>query len=305
MSGNTKRTDSSAPVFECATIRDAADTIDLRYGLHVIGGGAAERFVVFLNGRTEWIEKYAYLAHDLQLPAGTGFLAVDHRGQGASGGARAYVKDYATYASDLALIVDKVAGNKPYTMLTHSMGGLIGMYAVLTGKVRPQAICLSSPLFGMPDKPVPAPIARPLAGALALAGLGQVSSGGGDFTKTPFARNKLTHDAALFERLQASPYPVPGATFGWVSATFAAIDTCFDPSALKGLNVPTLVMGGSAEAVVDVSGFRRFVTVAADHAAAEVQLRIFQGARHELFSEIDVYYDAAIKNAREWLLASM
>jgi alpha-beta hydrolase superfamily lysophospholipase len=300
MSGNTKRTDGKTNI-EFGTVRDANDTIDLRYGVRHATAGSSDRFVVFFNGRTEWIEKYCYLADDLQLPAGTGFLTMDHRGQGASGGARAYVDDYGTFASDAAQVVNKVVGSKPYVILTHSMGGLVGLFATLTGKLTPKAMALSSPLLGMPEKPVPVKLARPLSSVITLAGLGKVSTGGGDYTKIPFERNELTHDAALYKRMQTSPYPVPGVTFGWVKATFAAIDQCFSPAALKNLSAPTLVMGGSAESVVDGTGFRRFVAVAAEHAPVDVQLRIFQGARHELFSEIDQYYDAAIKNAREWL----
>jgi lysophospholipase len=278
------------------------DSLDLRYAVHYAGAGVPARFVVFLNGRTEWIEKYLYLARDLGLPDDTAFLTMDHRGQGASGGARSYVEDYDDFAKDVAKVLAEAVGDKPYAVLSHSMGGLIALYATLTGRIAPRALVLSSPLLGLPDRPVPRPLAKPLAKALSAAFLGAVSSGGGKFTETPFEQNRLTHAVELYKRMQKTPYPCPGATFGWVAASFRAIDVCFDPRRLAGLTVPTLVLGGTDESVVDRAAFQRWVKAASEHAKADVQLRVIPGARHELFSEIPSYYDQALAAARDWLL---
>ncbi len=285
---------------QIATVRDLDDTLDLRYGL-TRGAAAPRRFVVFLNGRTEWLEKYHYLAPDLRLPGDCGFLTMDHRGQGASGGVRAYVDSYDTYARDTSAVIAKVCGDKPYALITHSMGGLIGLYGVLEGHLKPKTLVLSSPLLGMPNAPVPRPLARPVAAALTALRLGGVSSGAGGLGPIPFADNLYTHQAERYAAMLASPYPVGGATFGWVAATFKATLACFDPKLLATLRVPTLLLGGTKEGIVEYEAFHRWVRLASAHAAAEVQLCLVQGARHELFSEVPEYYDVATGAVRHWL----
>lgn len=301
MSESIERISELESRFVVRTIRDAADELDLRYGVFFAGTGAPKRYVVFLNGRTEWLEKYCYLATDLELPKDTAFLTWDHRGQGASGGARAYVEDYEAFAKDAVRIVDEVCGDKPYVLVSHSMGGLISLYATLKGYLKPKTLVLASPLLGMPDDPVPRKLAKPIASVLNQLFLGALSSGGGSFTKIPFERNRLTHSIAHYRRMQATPYPVPGATFGWVAATFKALDYCFDPSVLARLAVPTFVLAGSEESVVDRDAFQTWVQVAAKHAQADVQLRMIPGARHELFSEIPSYYLPTIHAVKTWL----
>jgi lysophospholipase len=301
MSVNIDRIKDTERAFRVAVTRDPADTLDLRYGVYFKGAGEPKRYVVFLNGRTEWLEKYAYLALDLGLDEQTAFLTWDHRGQGGSGGVRSYVDDYETFAKDAQKIIELVTQGKPYVVLSHSMGGLISLYASLKGYIQPGSLVLSSPLLGLPEDPVPGRIAKPLAKALSLVGFGAVSSGAGSFTEIPFEKNKLTHHADLYERMRATPYKIPGATFRWVAATFQALKVCFDPEVLKSYRVPTLVMGGSKETVVDYEAFQAWVRVASEYAPADIQLRLIPGAKHELLSEIPEYYDPAVQAARDWL----
>ena len=292
--------DAITTKFRISRIPSADHSVDLRYGVYQTGSAQPERYVVFLNGRNEWLEKYAYVAADLDLGPSTRFLTFDHRGQGASGGARAHVDHYATYVSDTLNIIDEIVGNKPYVLMAHSMGALISLFGTLTGKLAPQAIVLGSPLLGLPRMPIPRPLAKPLSKFLTLCGLGAVSSNPAGFEVEPFAENVLTHNAELYRRIVATPYHIPGPTFGWVSASFAAVEACFTPRLLQGFKVPTLVLAGSAERVVDPEGAHRWVALAAAHAKAEIRLEVYEGARHELLSEIPSYYNAAIQAVRIW-----
>ncbi len=301
MSVNIDRIKDNEASFRIDLTRDPANTLDLRYGVFYRGTGEPKRYVAFLNGRTEWLEKYAYIVDDLGLGDDTALVTWDHRGQGGSGGVRSYVDDYDTYAKDTQKIIDYVTKGKPYVVLGHSMGGLIALYAAVKGFIRPGALVLSSPLLGMPDKPVPTKYAKPVSRVLSVLGLGAVSSGSGNFTNTPFEKNRLTHHAGLYQRMRDTPYKIPGATFGWVAATFRALGVCFDPDVLKQYTVPTLVMGGSKEAIVDGEAFKAWVGVASENAKTDIQLRLIPGARHELFSEIPEYYDNAMHAARAWL----
>lgn len=286
--------------FRIGTTRDAADRTDLRYGI-LPARSKAKRFVVFLNGRSEWIEKYDYLPHDLGLPDDCGFLTMDHRGQGASGGARSFVDSYESYAQDASKVIKEQIGDLPYAIMAHSMGGLISLYATLKNHINPAVLVLGSPLLGMPQRPLPAPIAKPLSALLTMAGLGTVSSGGGSYTMRAFPDNQLTHCIDRYSRMQKSPYKIPGATFGWVSASYQAISEIMQPEMLAKLIAPTLIMAGSNETVVDPSGFRIFVERAAAHAPGPVQLQLIPDAKHELFSEVPRLYQIALKSTKSFM----
>jgi len=287
--------------FDIGKLRMPDGKVELRYG-RVLKDKDPSHFVVFLNGRAEWIEKYAYVQADLALPKHVGFLTCDHRGQGGSGGTRAYIDSYDTYVSDLLHLIKKMTDGKPYVLVAHSMGALISLYGTITGQLAPRSLVLSSPFLGLPNRPVPIPLARPLSRTLAHLGLGSISSGAGDFGRATFADNKLTHRADLYQRIVAAPYKIPGATFGWVAASFRAIDTCFHADNLKKLSTPTLVLAPTLEQVVDPDCARRWALAAHENAPGAVKLDVFHNARHELFSELPQIYAGAITATRDWIM---
>jgi lysophospholipase len=274
--------------------------VKLRYATYNAVDSEPDRYFVYLNGRTEWIEKYDYLPDQLGLPANCGYLTMDHRGQGASEGERSYIDSYETFAADTATVIGKVVGSKPFVLVGHSMGGLISIYATLTGRISPQSIVLSGPLFKLPESPMPAAVSRLVSKYLTQMSLGKMSTGAGQHHKKSFGNNKLTHSFELFKRLKNTPYPVPSATFGWVHATGLATDLIFAPEKLKTLSVPVLVMAGTDDTVVGAHGFSDWVQQATTYAKAPVQLVNIPGARHELFSESPEYLQYALDNMSEW-----
>lgn len=277
----------------------------LRYGVSLPSGGTTEqmsRFLVFVNGRTEWIEKYSHVPVDLQLEDDVGFLTWDHRGQGSSGGERAFISDYESYSVDSRHIINKIIKKKPYIMIAHSMGGLIALHATMKGMLNPDALILSSPLLGLPDKPVPRILARPIANVLGrIPASMRLSSGAGAFTKGPFEGNALTNDHDRYEFIKATPYPLGGVKFGWLRATFEAIDFVNDPENLKKLTTPVLILTGSDERVVDPAAIQSWIQKAADHTKAKIEFDVIHGARHELFSETPAYYQKAIDLVRQFI----
>jgi alpha-beta hydrolase superfamily lysophospholipase len=120
------------------------DSIKIRYGLYCEDKNSIDHFVVFINGHGEFIEKYNYLPEDLKLPANYAFLTWDHRGQGASDGEpRLHIEDYETLAKDAQHVINTLVGNKPYTVVAHSMGGLIALYATMRSYIKPNHLTLS------------------------------------------------------------------------------------------------------------------------------------------------------------------
>lgn len=273
----------------------------IRYGYYHKGTKPVSRIVIFANGRSEWIEKYDFLPELLELPEDTAFVTWDHRGQGASDGERASIDSYDTFAQDMAAILNEVSANKTYAVIAHSMGGLISMYATLTQKIAPQCISLSAPLFLLPEAPMKRSVARRIAKALNRRPFLHWHTGAGNYDRSTFARNPLTHSAEAYERLRHAPYKIPSPTFSWVNASFHATDTIFEQDLIKNLNCPVLVMGGSNETVVDPRGFSRWSQIAEQFSPSPVRFESIAGARHELFNEIPRYQKQAIALTRQWL----
>ena len=283
------------------TVRDQSDSLDLRYSVTPSSAEAVSKYVVFLNGRTEWLEKYAYLPKDLGLDDRTGFLTMDHRGQGASGGARAFVDSSESYGRDSAAVINKVVGNKPYIIVAHSMGCLIALYATLKGLINPTGLVLCSPLLGLPNWPVPRILAKPTSQLLSSINLGSMHSGAGNHASHKFELNQLTHDFDKFQAIKNSPYPLASATFGWANATFLAISEVFKPENLKKLNIPVQVIVGTNETVVDPHAFQEWIKLASQHASGEIEFVAVPGGKHELLSEIPQYYDKALTAIKGFL----
>lgn len=261
-----------------------------------------ERWIVFVNGRSEYIEKYPHLPSHLELDDKTGLLTWDHRGQGSSSGSRSHIDDYQQFVKDLEFVVQKFCEEKPYMMIAHSMGGLIALRALLAGVANPTRLVMCAPLLKLPPKPVPHAISRPLSQALSRLGLGKTSTRAGTSDREiPFAGNRYTACIDTFQRLIENQPHCPGTSFGWVNASFDAIDFVFAEDNLKKLKTPVLLLCGSREEVVDPQGVSAWTQLATKmHPNLDIRYKKIVGARHELFSEIDKYRDVTVKYIKEF-----
>lgn len=280
------------------------DANSIRYAVYQSKSIEPKRFIVFLNGRAEWIEKYAALPHWLDLPAGYGLLTWDHRGQGASGGRPAHVDHYDHFVTDAAALIQKIVGNKPFGIIAHSMGGLISLYATLKEAISPSFLALSSPLLMLPNYPINRRISRPLSRILSYSPLKLSHTGANAITKQPFYNNTLTHSYQGFCNVLDSPYHALSPTIGWVNASFQATEFVNNSKNLQKLKCPTLIICGSNERVVDYMGFPAWVSKAREYAQAEVELVKINAARHEILNEIPRYREQAIRKIVAWAKAN-
>lgn len=281
------------------TIRDKSNTLDLRFATSE-NSKSASRFLVVANGRSEWLEKYESLPQDLRIGGDTGFVAFDHRGQGASGGARAWIDHYQTYAHDMALIVNKTTNGKPYNLLCHSMGGLISLVAIMQGLISPRCVVLSSPLLGMPNSPLPAPAAYQVSRLMTKLSLGFVNTGGAKYWQKDFSKNPLTHSIERYKIIQNSPHPVPSATFEWVKASYEATQFVSRPENQAKLTMPCLVLCGTEENVVDTEALQTWVASSTQHAKSSVDFHWIHGGLHELLFESKPIYGRVLELIRGW-----
>ncbi|MCU0664899.1 MAG: lysophospholipase [Myxococcota bacterium] len=146
--------------------------------------GYAQASVIFLNGRTEFVEKYDPMFTSLynqswatseeqtlsDLPVD--FYAIDHEGQGRSGGLKSHIDDYDIFVENLHAVMNRVNDlkkhKKPIFLMAHSMGGLIATRFAQTYPELVDGLILGSPMFGLnPPAGVSIDQLKQLAGAYA------------------------------------------------------------------------------------------------------------------------------------------
>jgi len=272
---------------------EASDGVRLRGALWRGEGGASSRgLVLLLNGRTEFLEKCTIAAAAL-VARGFAVASIDWRGQGLSQRLTAtplkgHVGKFTDYHLDLGALMahrDVAAMAGPLLMLTHSMGGTIGLGAIKRGLVAPEAVILSAPMLGInlrPSRrllrPITLRLARPLGKLESWPPFEVVDE---PQVFTGFEGNTLTGDEEVFEWMAAALKREPALqlglpTLGWLRAAFVEMAWLV----LQGpLGCPGLCLLGSREEVVDPALVRAIA------ARLKLDLAEIEGARHEVLLE--------------------
>ncbi len=227
------------------------------------GGGRG--LVILLQGRAEFVEKYAEAAGEWRA-RGFGVLAFDWRGQGLSSRQAAdrrlgYVDDFKEFQEDLQAVLDHPAALEtpgPKLMLGHSMGGAIGVEA-LHGPLRERfaGAVFTAPMLGISLEPGVERLARRLATRFVRLKLGQRRAFGQERrsgAERPFEHNSLTSDARRFnvmaQILKARPeLALGGPSWAWLAAAFRAIDA-LAARPRESLDLPCLVFTCERDAVI-------------------------------------------------------
>jgi len=292
-----------------------ADGVGVRLVLWPRTGARA--CVLILPGRTEYAEKYGPVAADLAR-AGLAAAAIDWRGQGLADRLlpdpmKGHVGRFAEYQADLDACLLALAARegddmpRPRLMLAHSMGGAIGLRALLRGAGGFAAAAFSAPMWGLGLGGGGAQ-GRALGWAVGLAaraGLGArycppPATGPRSYVATAaLADNVLTPDPEAFARMQADLAAEPrlalgGPTMGWLAAALAEMRALeAEPSPA----LPALAFLGSDERVVDP---------AAIHARMarwpSGRLIPLEGARHEPLTDAPARRAARIALVLDHLL---
>ena len=281
---------AEAPVGGTVVWRKAEDGIRLRLGWWA--PDAPLGTVHLFPGRTEYIEKYGRVIGDLTR-AGYAVATIDWRGQGLSDRLDddrflGHVVDFLEYQRDVAALValvDEVALPAPRFLLAHSMGGCIGLRALVDGLDVARAV-FTAPMWGIQ---LPAymralphivpPLARLVRKERQYApGTRPVNY----ITETGFTENMLTTDRATYDWLgrhaAAGPeFALGGPSLQWVGAATRENQRLF---AAKRPELPVLTFLGSDEKIVSPEAIRRF------HANwPSARLIAGAGARHEIMME--------------------
>lgn len=251
--------------------------------------------VCILQGRAEFIEKYAETVADL-LARGFAVVAFDWRGQGFSerdvdNARKGHVSDFALFAHDLEAIREQVLRHlpEPHFALGHSMGGAIALLHAKEERLPFARLVAVAPMVAL------CMVRRPRAAmrlAYVLNGLGfgrAFVPGGGEtsIATKPFPGNRLTADPARYARNATAASAVGSAavgdpTVGWLAAAFRLMSLFEDPAFPLSIRLPTLIVAAGSDPVCATPAIERFASrLKAGHAV------VIPGARHEILMERD------------------
>lgn len=269
------------------------DTSDgLRVRAVLWGKDAPKGTVLLFPGRTEYAEKYVHTAADLEQ-AGYATFAIDWRGQGLADRLLenplvGHVADFTDYQNDVAAIVAAAQDldlPKPWYLVAHSMGGAIGLRALMEG-LPVNASVFTGPMWGI----VMSPATRPAAWAITWAsrmlgtsdGLAPGSRQEAYVLVEPFKDNTLTTDPEMFDfmrdHVQAHPeLSLGGPSLNWVHE---ALKDTLELSRRPAPGLPCLTFLGTNERIVDP---RRIETRMDGWPNGE--LIHIQGGEHEVLME--------------------
>lgn len=225
--------------------------------------------VLILPGRTECAEKYGRTAADLAR-RGYASVAVDWRGQGLSDRLAlmpmlGHVARFTDYQRDLRAVrgaLPALGLPQPLFLLAHSMGGTIGLRALMDG-FPVQAAAFTAPMWGIRIAPSLRPLAWAIATGARAAGRGLSLAPGTNLTcylsMAPFEGNLLTTDAEMYGWMKSHVLLHPelglgGPTLQWLHE---ALLECRRLRAAPSPSVHAVVFLGTQEKIVTVPEIHR------------------------------------------------
>lgn len=197
----------------------------------------------------------------------------DTRGNGRSGGPRGHVDRFEAFRSDLGRVVDvarRLDSSLPLVMVGHSLGGLITLDYALAHPQGLRALALAAPPLGaIAVSAARLQLARSVSRIWPTLAL-----------ETGFDLSTLADDPTILLELLADPLFHRKASARLATEVERTVASVHQRAST--LQVPTLILHGTGDAIVPIDGSRR---LAQGPARDRVELHEFPGARHALFAD--------------------
>ena len=230
--------------------------------------------VLLVHGLGEHSGRYEHLARELGR-CGCAVRGYDHHGHGRSSGVRGALPQADRLLTDLAAVVDAtraaMPAGEPLILLGHSMGGLVAASFVARALRPVDALVLSSPALAIFTNPL-----QKLLLATLPQWLPNLRVGNG------LNPRQLSHDAAVVAAYKADP--LCHDRISTRLAHFLATEGTTALAHASAWPLPTLLLWGSADRMVDPAGCR---ALAAAAPPGRVSAHEFAGYYHEIFNEAD------------------
>lgn len=245
--------------------------------------------VVVVHGYGEHGDRYTRLAGRL-TKEGFSVWANDHRGHGRSEGHRGVLTmDEAVADVDQMVEMARAAGpGLPVFLFAHSMGGTIGLRYALDHQDKLAGLILSSAAVSLEGLEIPS-LQRKVIGMLSRVA-----------PRLPANRLEfegISRDPEELQIYMDDPLVYKGAQ---PAKTVVEILDAMEslPSEVAGLQIPLLVIAGSADPIVPADGSR---DIAERAGSADKQSIIYEGYVHELINEAPDDRERVTQDIVDWL----
>lgn len=238
--------------------------------------------VLLVHGLAEHYGRYEHVAAALTR-AGFGATFVELRGHGGSEGRRGHVDRWRQYEDDLRAAAATIEG--PFSIVAHSMGGLVAMSALEAGFDREiKGVVLSNPLLGVA---VQAPLIKVKAAGL----LSRI------LPKLPLSNEldvqDISRDPEVVRAYEQDPKVYSTITPRWYTECLEAQTRVL--AAAGRYTTPLLVLLGTGDRICAHAVASAF----AGQYGADKKVLAYEGYYHELFNEPEK--DAVLEDMVGWL----
>lgn len=228
--------------------------------------------IVLIHGMGEHAMRYKHVA-EYYNKQNVAFISIDLRGHGRSTGKRGHTPSYDALMSDLEILLKKTNEEYPgipVILYGHSMGGNLVLNFLIRKKPDVKGAIVTAPYLRLAYEP---PAWKVKLGKLSAGIFPSLTQSTGLDTKA------ISRDEAVVAAYEKDPLVHDKITSAFfVNVHFAG------PYAIEHANdvqVPILLMHGTADRITSINGSREF----ANHAGSHVELKIWDGLYHELHNE--------------------
>lgn len=246
-----------------------SDDVRIRVGLWPAATDEVRGTVLLFPGRTEYIEKYGDTATELAR-RGFATLAIDWRGQGLSDrlldeGRIGHVDRFPDFQKDIVAMLRAARAldlPRPYNLLAHSMGGAIGLRAVMEG-LAVQACAFTGPMWGIYVPPLMRPIGWATVHIAPMLGFGAHLTPNTSLDyyvlTQEFEGNVLTHDADMYRMMQDQLKAQMELGLGGPSVIWLreSLNECRVLARRASPDMPCITFLGTDEEIIDCDAVRR------------------------------------------------
>lgn len=243
------------------------------YGQSWLPEGNAHAIINYIHGFKDHSDRFAHWAERLTAH-GYGIAAIDLRGHGRSEGKRGYAPGFHSYLDDVAVLMEQsvnMFGKCTYFLYGHSLGGNIVANYLISDNLLPSAAIISSPWFKLTLQPsmmemfMAQVLRRILPGVSVASNLDVESLSRNKAVVKNYLNDPMVHNLIrpkLFMEIE----------FNGLKAS----------RNIYKINVPLLVMHGTADRITSIRQTRSFVM----NASRQTTYKEWPDAYHELHNDI-------------------
>lgn len=271
----------------------AHDGINLRYAISTPPRGDSDATILFVTGRSEYIEKYFETIGELNA-AGFAVAILDLRGQGGSerlsrDPLTGHIRRFSDFTDDIATFYNDIVSVRlpgPCFLAGHSLGGLIALSYASRHETPFDGIVLLAPFLGLKYRHLPEPFVRLVARCAATVGLSAVRAKP-HAAPPAFEAQTLTTDKMRYDRniRAAGPadlsYLLGAPSFGWLSQCLGEIGRLRRSENLRSVRPPVLML---------IAGEDSLIPATAQHDIArslKAEIAFLPQSAHDILQERD------------------